>query len=61
MQNLNISKTFTEEWFLLSAVDGLNMLPDVIASRLETFFNFAVLSPHPELAIASPLTNIDFP
>ncbi|WP_322688482.1 hypothetical protein [Nostoc sp. DedSLP04] len=44
-----------------SAVGGLNMLPDVIASRLETFFKFAVLkSPHPEIAIASPLTNIDF-
>ncbi|MEH2289375.1 hypothetical protein [Nostoc sp.] len=45
---------------MLSVVDGLNMLPDVIASRLETFFNFVVLSPHPELAIASPLINIDF-
>ncbi|MCC5642943.1 hypothetical protein LC607_08330 [Nostoc sp. CHAB 5824] len=44
-----------------SAVGGLNMLPDVIASRLETFFNFVVPSRHPELAIASPLTNIDFP
>ncbi|WP_341530027.1 hypothetical protein WKK05_12405 [Nostoc sp. UHCC 0302] len=45
-----------------SAVDGLNMLPDVIASRLETFFKFVVLkSRHLELAIASPLTNIDFP
>ncbi|AUB35316.1 hypothetical protein COO91_01192 [Nostoc flagelliforme CCNUN1] len=38
------------------------MLPDVIASRLETFFDFVVpKSRHPELAIASPLTNIDFP
>ncbi|MEH2039969.1 hypothetical protein [Nostoc sp.] len=45
-----------------SAVGGLNMLPDVIASRLETFFKFVVQkSPHPEIAIASPLTNIDFP
>ncbi|MBN3878018.1 MULTISPECIES: hypothetical protein [unclassified Nostoc] len=46
-----------------SAVGGLmNMLPDAIASRLETFFNFVVLkSRHPEIAIASPLTNIDFP
>ncbi|MEH1812474.1 MAG: hypothetical protein V7K26_17585 [Nostoc sp.] len=43
-----------------SAVVGLNMLPDVIASRLETFFNFVVpKSRHPETVIASPLTNID--
>ncbi|MDF5732433.1 MAG: hypothetical protein PUP92_31655 [Rhizonema sp. PD38] len=43
-----------------SAVGGLNMLLDVIASRLETFFNFVVPSRQPQIAIASPLTNIDF-
>ncbi|MEH2153938.1 hypothetical protein [Nostoc sp.] len=45
-----------------SAVGGLSMLPDVIASRLETFFNFIALkSCHPEIVIALALTNIDFP